>query len=321
MRISVIGCGGITGHHIKNLAGIEDVELNAFCDVVKEKAESKSREYGGKAYEDFREMLDREKPDACFICVPPFAHVGQEEMCVDMKIPFFVEKPVHLDLEKAKELAGKIEATGLITSVGYVMRYYGGIIKAREIMRNEKIGLVMGRYLSGGPPGQEGSWLHKKHLSGGQVIEQATHIADAIRYLAGEIEEVCSYKFQGINSGIYKGYDTEDASVTSMKLKNGAIGSLLCTWLGKSSVGIELIGKDISVSYERRILTVERGGEKETFGEDSRPMIDEVQSFVTAVREKKPALIRSDYPDAVKTLELTVKCNISMETGKPVKIS
>lgn len=319
MRISIIGCGGISRYHIRNLAGIEGVELNAFCDLVKEKAESNSREHGARAYEDFREMLEKEKPDACYICVPPFAHEGQEEMCLEMKIPFFVEKPVHLSLEKAKELAGKIEAQGLITSVGYVMRYYGCIQKAREVIQNEKIGLVIGKYLAG-VPGKEGSWLHKKELSGGQVIEQATHIADTMRYLAGDVEEVCSYKFQGINRNIYKGYDAEDASVTSMKLKNGAIASLLCTWLGPSSAGIELIGRDLSVSYERRILTVERGDKKETYGEESNPMFEEAQSFVTAVRENKPSLIKSDYSDAVKTLELTVKCNISMETGKPVKI-
>jgi len=320
VKIAVIGCGGIAGAHIIRLAKIEGIEFTAFCDVEREKAESKSTEYGGKSYSDFREMFSKEKLDACFICVPPFAHEGQEEMCIANGIPFFIEKPVHLELEKAKKIAGEITKKGIITAAGYVLRNYDVVEKARELLKDVQIGLVSGRYFSR-VPGQEGSWLHKKELSGGQLIEQATHTVDLMRYLAGDVEEVFTYSFAGINKELYEGYDAEDASVTSLKFKSGAAGELACTWLRRGFVSrVEVIGSDLFVSCEGKTLTVQRGDETETFVSETDAMLEEDRDFIKAVKGGSPSLIKSDYVDAVKTLETTLKCNISMESGKPVKI-
>ena len=40
LRIGIIGCGGIAnGKHMPNLAKLKNVEMVAFCDIVKERAE------------------------------------------------------------------------------------------------------------------------------------------------------------------------------------------------------------------------------------------------------------------------------------------
>ena len=105
VKIGFIGTGGIANAHLNSLARMEDVEITALCDVVKEKAEAAGRKFGGKVYLDYRRMLDKEKLDALYICVPPFAHQDQELIACQKKIPFFVEKPVTLSLEKAEEQA------------------------------------------------------------------------------------------------------------------------------------------------------------------------------------------------------------------------
>jgi len=189
VKVGIIGCGGIAGAHISRLTQIEDVELVSFCDVIEEKAKKMASTYGGNVYTDFKEMIEKENIDACFICVPPFAHKGQEEMCIEKGIPFFVEKPVELNLEKAKEISKKVEEKNLITGVGYVLRNFDIVDKAKEIIGNEKVGLVRGKYFAQ-VPGNEGSWLHKKELSGGQLVEQATHTIDIMRYLIGSISEI-----------------------------------------------------------------------------------------------------------------------------------
>ena len=118
VRIAFIGCGGIAGAHLSRLSELEDVEFVAFCDPVEEKAANYAKIYGGNVYGDFRIMFEKEKFDACYICVPPFAHEGQEELCIENKIPFLVEKPVHIDLEKGRKIAEKVKESKIITSVG-----------------------------------------------------------------------------------------------------------------------------------------------------------------------------------------------------------
>ncbi len=45
------------------------------------------------------------------------------------------------------------------------------------------------------------------------------------------------------------------------------------------------------------------------------------RAFIDAVITGDASKIRSPYEDAVKSLEFTLACNRSMETGLPVKIS
>jgi len=320
VKVGIIGCGGIASAHISRLAQIEDVELVSFCDIVKENAEKMASPYGGNVYTDFKEMIEKESIDACFICVPPFAHKGQEELCIEKGIPFFVEKPVELNLEKAKEIAKKVEEKNLITGVGYVLRNFDIVDKAKEIIGNEKIGLVRGKYF-GAVPGGERSWLHKKELSGGQLIEQATHTVDMMRYLIGEVDEVFAYKFEGINNKIYKEYNVKDASVVNMKFKNGIIGNLSCTWLWSGfHSAVEIIGKGIVVTYEGNTLTIDKGNRKETYISNIDPMLEEDRRFIEAVKTGNKKIVKSDYPDGVKTLEVTLKSHQSIEENRPVKI-
>ena len=74
VKIGVIGVGGMASGHMKNLAGFEDVEFAAMCDISKERASQASQEFGGNSYTDFKEMYDKEELDAVYICTPPFAH-------------------------------------------------------------------------------------------------------------------------------------------------------------------------------------------------------------------------------------------------------
>lgn len=320
MKIAFIGCGGIAGAHMIRLAQIPDVEFAAMCDIVEEKAKEASEKYGGKVYTDYHKMLDEVKVDACFICIPPFAHTDQELLCVDKRVPFFVEKPIHLDMEKAKEIALKVKEKNLITSTGYVLRYFDIVDKAKGIIAGEKIAVSRGKYFGQVPAAGKG-WYSKKNKSGGQLIEQATHTVDMMRYLMGDIEEVFAYKFEGINNKIYEGYDVEDASTILLKFQNGIIGNLSCTWLwtGYNS-GVEMIGQGIMLNYEGNSLTVDRVDKKTTYVSSVDPMKVEDESFISAVKNNDPSKVKSDYEDALKTLAVSICAITSFEKGIPIKI-
>lgn len=321
IRVGFIGCGGIARAHMARLVKIEGVKFIGMCDVEEKIAQECANMYGGNVYTDFRKMLENEKIDACFICVPPFAHVGQEEECIERNIPFFVEKPIHLNLEKAEEIGEKIKEKGLITSVGYVLRYFDITEKLKDILKNEKIGLLRGKYY-GEVPGQgKKLWLIRKDMSGGQLIEQATHTIDLMRYFCGEVEEIYAYKFEGINNKIYPEYNVEDALTMVMKFKNGIIGNLSCTWLWKGFESeVEIIGKDVIFLYRGNTIEINRGIKIERYISNIDPMFEEDLAFIKSVKEKNPEYIKSDYIDALKTLKITLKAHESVLKNQPVKL-
>jgi len=151
VKIGFIGCGGISAAHMIALRKIKGVEFAAMCDIDVRKAEKSSATYGGRVYTDFRKMIDGTKIDACFICTPPFAHSGQEELCIEHGIPFFVEKPIHLQLKPAQEIAEKVRKANLITSVGYVLRYFDVVDAAKGVIAKNRISFATGRYYGGVP--------------------------------------------------------------------------------------------------------------------------------------------------------------------------
>lgn len=93
VRVAFIGSGGIARLHMDILSRMEDVQLACFCDVDGQKAWAAAVEYGGKAYTDYQEMLEKEDLQAVYICLPPFAHSTQELDAAEKGIALFIESP------------------------------------------------------------------------------------------------------------------------------------------------------------------------------------------------------------------------------------
>ena len=108
-KLAIIGCGGIGAYHLDHFLKFKDISLAGFCDVTLERAERFVKKAGqGKAFSDYLEMYDAVKPDMVFICVPPTAHGNIEFETIKRGIPFFVEKPIALDLELACEIKNQV---------------------------------------------------------------------------------------------------------------------------------------------------------------------------------------------------------------------
>ena len=96
IRVAFVGAGGIAGFHLSHLVKIPDTRVVGFCDVDSSRAEAKAKDHKAKAYSDPRRMLDATKPDAVYVCTPPFAHGPYELDAVARGCHLFVEKPIAL---------------------------------------------------------------------------------------------------------------------------------------------------------------------------------------------------------------------------------
>lgn len=89
MRTVIIGLGTVSRTHRKALALMDDVELVAVADVKPEKKEELPE--GVHFYEDYKEMLDKEKPDAAHICLPHYLHLEAATECAKRGINILCE--------------------------------------------------------------------------------------------------------------------------------------------------------------------------------------------------------------------------------------
>jgi len=347
-KLAIIGCGGIGTYHLGHFLQFTDiVELVGFCDLIPERAEGFQQKAGcGKAFTDYKVMLDEVKPDMVFICVPPTCHGAIEFDLIERGIHFFVEKPLALDLDLARKIRDAAAAKNLITASGFQCRYSNLVEPNKAFVENNQVVFLEASRM-GGIPGTP--WWRVKSLSGGQIAEQTIHQFDIIRYMIGDPEEVFTYGARGyITDAECPGYDTEDVSTTVVKFKNGIIGviSTGCYATSGNCLDSKVTFSCRDKRAELKILgtlkiygekpaedtakadgfvvkgdgAVAAAGDAIVYKQEGDAGILCDRTFIEAVITGDGSKIRSPYADAFKSVSFTLACNESMATGKAVKV-
>ena len=339
LRVGLIGCGGISGAHLPHLSASEDVELVAFCDVVVERAEAKVEKFGGKAFDSAEKMLAESNLDAAYILIPTYAHGAPERACLAAKVPFLVEKPLGIDPEDLKKLSAEIEASGLITSAGFMNRYRKSVNRVKDLLADDPALLIDGAWIGGPPLVQEGDyfagnpigqWWPVKEKSGGQMVEQVIHTVDLARYLCGDVAEVFAYAANGFNKklpNLIPQYNLDDAVVLALKFQSGAVGNLMscCAAQAGGPVFLNLWSSKRTIKFDgwAHHVEIKTAGEKEAEAikgdiDDIFPTEDRV--FIDAIKTGDRSKIKATHAEGVKSTLLALATNESLRTGQPVSL-
>ena len=318
VRIGFIGAGGIAGRHVGTLGQLKDAHIIAFADTDLARAEKRAEQIGGAtAYGDFRVMLDKEKLDAVYICVPPFVHGlgtdAPEGAVLERNLPFFVEKPLAVEYAVAESIAERVAAQNLVTAVGYHWRYLDTTERAQAILRDHPARLALGYWLDGTPGVY---WWQKDALSGGQMIEQATHIFDLALYLLGDAATVYAVGSR-IERPAYPDIDVSDVTTAALTFASGAIGSFSSTCLLKRGhrVGLHLFGDGLILEIGGNEILIDTGDGPTTEKSQTDPVLREDADFLAAVRGEENR-IRSPYAESLKTHRITTLAAQSVREGK-----
>lgn len=317
LRIGFVGAGGIAGAHLKTLSQREDVKIAALCDVAEARAREKADQYGGAVYTDFAAMLENEDLGALFVCTPPFAHGDLELAAIERGLPLFIEKPIALSVKMAAPILRAVEESGVITLVAYKYRWDAHVLQARQMLADKTLGLVVGHFWTS-MPGTP--WWRVQEQSGGQMIEQTTHIVDLARYLCGEITHVQAFETHQAMHRVYPDASAADAAVANLRFACGAVGNISNTYLlsqGGTS-GLNVLAHQFRLMIEGNTL---RWWDQQGPGEASNEgngYVGEVEAFLDAVLQGDRSRIYSDYADAFRTLAVTEAVNVSGERGGEV---
>lgn len=318
VRVGFVGAGGNARGHMRQVKALEGAVVAAVCDVDEARAHEAAALFSCPAYTSVQAMLEAEELDAVYISIPVFAHGEPERAVIERGLPFFVEKPVALDLETAQSIAEAVARKGILTCVGYQLRYCGSADAARRILAESPAGMAVGRYWCGTGRGDPSNWRRRWALSGGQLVEQATHTLDLMRYFVGEVVEV--YALQA--NRFLPQTDCPDMNVVALQFKNGALGSLTATWAYDPSDWSQANVIDLLLDGEWLHWTasalVRRRGKEEERIEEAGQNIDAV--FIEAVRTGDASLIRSPYADGVRSLAVSLAANESARLHRPVEV-
>jgi len=303
LRVGCVGGGFIAGRHLAGLSRLPGVEVGAVADPAVDRAEATASRYGATSYADGLVLLETEELDAVWLCVPPFAHGPLEEAALARDLPFFVEKPLALDAGTARRIAEEVASRGLLTAVGYHWRYLHVVEEALRCTQEAGPHLVLGSWLDTTPAP---AWWSRRAGSGGQLVEQTTHLFDLARVLAGEVETV-----QAVEATCAKddgdAADVPTASTVMLGFGSGAVGSISSARVldARYRVDLRLVCDGRVVELRERSLTdhelrVWGAGQEQVVQSEQDPIAAEDQAFVAAMRGEA-AQVRVPYEEAFLT--------------------
>jgi predicted dehydrogenase len=305
VRLGILGAGWAARVHVAVLRDEPDVLFVGVASRDPDHAGAVARQAGPgtRSYPDHRAMLDAGGIDALLVCLPPDARGRPELEALDLGLHLLVEKPIGLDETIPARIGARIRESGVIASVGYQWRYLDLTERARELLRERPPQLLLGTWLGDTPAAP---WWVRQASSGGQVLEQATHILDLMRFLAGECRVVSAVAADA-PADVRGNADIADVSVTTLAFDSGAIGSLATTRLLDMGhrAGLEAFssGRSVALEISPHRLAVRDGGrvtDIATAHDRLEPYRRQDRAFVDAVLGRAND-IRSPWDDALRT--------------------
>ncbi|WP_459191515.1 Gfo/Idh/MocA family protein [Halosimplex sp. J119] len=132
-------------HHANGYEKLDEVNLIACADIVRENAEAFAAEYDideGGIYEDYEAMLEEIEPDVVSVCVPPAIHAP---ICVDCIRSGAVEaihceKPMADTYGGAKLMAQEAERHDVQLTFNHQRRFSDAVRTAKELLDDGEIG-------------------------------------------------------------------------------------------------------------------------------------------------------------------------------------
>jgi predicted dehydrogenase len=318
VRVGFIGAGGIASRHLGNLINFEDVSVVALADPIVERVHAQAERCGANVYTNFLEMLDQEQLDALYICVPPFAHGDLEMAAIERSLPFFVEKPLATNWETARQIADRVASQKLITATGYHWRYLDTTEEAQELLSKNPAQLALGYWLDFTPPP---AWWIKEGQSGGQMVEQTTHIFDLARVLVGDVTSVYAATVNR-HRPAFPDADVASVSTATLHFASGAVGNISSTCIlnWPHRIGLHLFCERMVIELSEFEIMIDVGQGRPVRRAEGDPFVREDRDFIDAVQGKANR-IRAPYQEALQTHLLTLTATQSAREGRLLPIS
>ena len=227
-KVAVVGCGRIFYVHAVSIKRTPGVTLVAVCDVKEDRAVKNAEEFSCKAYTDYKEMIEKEKPDVVHICLPHYLHAPVAIYCLERGVHVLTEKPMAIKLEDARAMIDTAKKHNTRLDCIFQNRFNPGVILIKEQLESGALGEIKSAKCSlywrrtdeyYQTSDWKGTWDKE---GGGVVIDQAIHTLDLMRYfMNSEIDYIDAHWSRRGHTVI----EVEDCAEGAIMFKNGVITS------------------------------------------------------------------------------------------------
>jgi predicted dehydrogenase len=161
-RTALIGCGWWGKNILREAVASGRVKVVGLCDVdsaVREVAAEQVTDLNGdqaKTYNDYRELLEKEKPEIVIIATPDHWHALQTIAALSAGAHVFVEKPTGHTVNESRAMVRAAQGSGRVVQVGLHRRIGPHHVSGMKFLKSGAVGDVgMVRIFAHGGGGPE----------------------------------------------------------------------------------------------------------------------------------------------------------------------
>lgn len=194
IKVALVGCGVIAPNHINALLTLDNIEIVALCDIVREKAVAIAESTNlsnVKIYTDYDKMLHEEKElRSVHITTPHYLHVDMAIKALSLGINVFLEKPMCIANEDIDKLIYAESQSTASLCVCFQNRFTTSVLEAKRIIDADggaKCGFMTVVWQRDEKYYKSSPWRGRYATEGGGVmINQAIHSLDLLTFFLGK---------------------------------------------------------------------------------------------------------------------------------------
>lgn len=329
LRAGILGTGSIAHKHAQAIQELgAQVELVACYSREETRARAFAQEYTRGRAQVFTSpsaLLECAPLDLVLLCLPPFAYTNQVELAAARGIHILIEKPMALDSGQAWQMVHAAERAHIKTQVGLMYRFGAAVEEyARRARSGQlgRVGLMSAYYFSNS---LHAPWWRERAKSGGQLVEQAIHLFDLVRYLVGEPARVYSRQANLFHQHV-PGYDIDDVSATVVECANGALGVVAATnaaipnqWRkGWQVISENALAEFADWNHATFTPTDAPGRAPETIASERNVFVAQLQDLLNAIQHGGET--RTPLREGARSLDFVLAAVRSNATGLAVSL-
>lgn len=316
MNVAVIGVGNMGKHHARNYAELPGVDLVAIADTNPKIGKEMAAAYKCNYYDNYAEMLKKEKIDLVTIAVPTKFHKKVALDCIDKGIHILLEKPIAGTVTEAKEVVAKAKAKGVKFTVGHIERFNPAVLKLKEMIEKGKLGEIVSinNYRMGPMPNQ----IKDANV----VIDIGVHDIDLMNWFYDKLPDSISAtggnalnKFQQDYAQIFLKYGNKAGTLTTnwitpVKIRRMTVsGTKAYVELNFITQELDFYECDVKTDYNdfgEYVIKFGDPKDKKVIAVDSlEPLKAEIKSFIKAIKENGRPMVTAR--EAIDALDIACK--------------
>lgn len=267
LNVAVIGCGYWGMNYVRLLHDFPQVRLLSACDANPARIRAVQERFPLLSVgDDFEAVLDNRWVDAVVIATPAGTHHRLVKRALTAGKHVLVEKPMTTDPDDAEDLVQTAQASDRTLMVGFTFLYNNGILKMKELIRDERFG--------------EPYYLHFTRTNMGPVRSDVSALWD----LASHDLAICDFLLESeplwvqANAATVLEHELPDVGFITLGYPGNILANIHVSWVDPNKVReIAAIGSRQRIVFDdlnasERVRIYEKGigssrQEADSFGE------------------------------------------------------